>query len=79
MDGLQPDVDHQGLWVLRDGLSGEVLLARRLLSGRQQDPGSEEALDRQIPLGLEVAPEFLEGHPCPLRQIGPLRFVVNRS
>ena len=27
-DGLQPDVGHAVLWGLRDGLSGEVLLAR---------------------------------------------------
>jgi hypothetical protein len=37
IDGLQPDVDHKMLWVLRDCLSGEVLLARSLLSGRQRD------------------------------------------
>jgi hypothetical protein len=37
IDGLQPDVGHEVLWVLRDGLSGEVLLARSLLSGRQRD------------------------------------------
>ena len=28
IDGLQPDVGHEVLWVLRDCLSGEVLLAR---------------------------------------------------
>jgi hypothetical protein len=32
IDGLQPDVGHEVLWVLRDCLSGEVLLARSLLS-----------------------------------------------
>src|SRR5438874_2543051 len=37
IDGLQPDVGHEVLWVIRDCLSGEVLLARSLLSGRQQD------------------------------------------
>jgi hypothetical protein len=37
MDGLQPDVGHEVLWVIRDCLSGEVLLARSLLSARQQD------------------------------------------
>ena len=31
IDGLQPDVGHEVLWVLRDCLSGEVLLARSLL------------------------------------------------
>src|SRR4051812_7076516 len=34
LDGLQPDVGHEVLWVIRDCLSGEVLLARSLLSGR---------------------------------------------
>jgi hypothetical protein len=28
LDGLQPDVGHEVLWVLRDCFSGEVLLAR---------------------------------------------------
>jgi hypothetical protein len=37
IDGLQPDVGHEVLWVLRDCLSGEVLLAKSLLSGRRQD------------------------------------------
>jgi hypothetical protein len=37
IDGLQPDVGHEVLWVLRDVLSGEVLLARSLLSSSQDD------------------------------------------
>src|SRR6516164_6221980 len=37
IDGLQPDVGHEVLWVIRDVLSGEVLLAKSLLSARQQD------------------------------------------
>lgn len=37
LDGLQPDVGHEVLWVLRDCLSGEVLLARSLLSSTKQD------------------------------------------
>jgi hypothetical protein len=37
LDGLQPDVGHEVLWVVRDCLSGEVLLARSLLSGRGVD------------------------------------------
>jgi Transposase, Mutator family len=37
LDGLQPDVGHEVLWVLRDVLSGEVLLARSLLSSTQDD------------------------------------------
>jgi hypothetical protein len=37
IDGLQPDVGHEVLWVLRDCLSGEVLLARSLLSATTAD------------------------------------------
>jgi hypothetical protein len=37
VDGLQPDVGHEVLWVLRDCLSSEVLLARSLLSAAQDD------------------------------------------
>lgn len=37
LDGLQPDVGHEVLWLLRDCLSGEVLLARSLLSATQED------------------------------------------
>lgn len=39
LDGLQPDVGHEVLWVLRDCLSGEVLLARSLLSSTEKDLG----------------------------------------
>src|SRR5947209_9053888 len=37
IDGLQPDVGHEVLWVLRDCLSGEILLARSLLSATIRD------------------------------------------
>lgn len=37
LDGLQPDVGHEVLWVLRDCLSSEVLLARSMLSATQDD------------------------------------------
>jgi hypothetical protein len=37
IDGLQPDVGHEVLWVIRDALSGEILLAKSLLSARNQD------------------------------------------
>src|SRR4051794_31482444 len=37
IDGLQPDVGHEVLWVLRDCVSGEILLARSLLSSTAQD------------------------------------------
>jgi hypothetical protein len=37
IDGLQPDVGHEVLWVLRDCLSSEVLLAESLLSAKAKD------------------------------------------
>src|ERR671933_1808543 len=37
LDGLQPDVGHEVLWVVRDCLSGEVLLARSLPSATAED------------------------------------------
>jgi Transposase, Mutator family len=37
LDGLQPDVGHEVLWVVRDCLSGQILLARSLLSATAKD------------------------------------------
>jgi Transposase, Mutator family len=37
LDGLQPDVGHEVLWVLRDCVSGEILLARSLLGATEAD------------------------------------------
>ena len=37
LDGLQPDVGHEVLWVLRDCLSGQILLARSLLGATEAD------------------------------------------
>jgi hypothetical protein len=37
LDGLQPDVGHEVLWVIRDCCSGEVLLARSLLGATEND------------------------------------------
>ncbi len=37
LDGVQPDVGHEVLWVVRDCLSEEILLARPLLSSTQGD------------------------------------------
>src|SRR5206468_11366011 len=51
LDGLQPDVGHEVLWVLRDCLSGEVLLARSLLSATHDDLA---ALLREVKQALEV-------------------------
>jgi hypothetical protein len=37
VDGLRPDVGHEVLWVIRDCVSSEILLARPLLSEREAD------------------------------------------
>ena len=37
IDGMQPDVGHEVLWVIRECLSGEILLARTLLSAKSED------------------------------------------
>ena len=37
IDGLQPDVGHEVLWVVRDCLSGEILAAKTMLSARRKD------------------------------------------
>src|SRR5439155_11479323 len=52
LDGLQPDVGHEVLWVVRDVLSGEVLLARALLSATQEDLAS---LLREVREALPVS------------------------
>src|SRR5215813_6124302 len=51
LDGLQPDVGQEVLWVLRDCLSGAVLLARSLLSATHDDLA---ALIREVTQALEV-------------------------
>src|SRR5215211_7517977 len=51
LDGMQPDVGHEVLWVVRECLSGEVLLARSLLGGTQ---GEIAPLLREVADALEV-------------------------
>ena len=53
LDGLQPDVGHEVLWVLRDCLSGEVLLARSLLSATQEDlAGLLQEVQQALPVPI---------------------------
>jgi hypothetical protein len=52
IDGLQPDRGHEVLWVIRDCLSGAVLLARSLLSATQ---GDLAALLGEVRAALPVA------------------------
>ncbi len=52
LDGVPPDVGHEVLWVLRDCLSGEVLLARSLLGATEDDRAPllrEVAAARPVP------------------------------
>jgi hypothetical protein len=51
LDGLQPDIGHEVLWVIRDCVSGEALLARSLLSATEADL---VALLREVQDGLPV-------------------------
>lgn len=37
IDGMQPDVGHEVLWVIRECISGEILLAKTCLSATQED------------------------------------------
>jgi hypothetical protein len=86
IDGLQPDVGHEVLWVIRDVLSGEVLLARSLLSSCQADLAKllgevRDALD--VPIAgvvsdgqtsiRKAAAEALEGVPHQLCHLHYLR------
>jgi hypothetical protein len=86
IDGLQPDVGHEVLWVIRDVLSGEVLLARSLLSSCQADLAKllgevRDALD--VPIAgvvsdgqasiRKAAAEALEGVPHQLCHFHYLR------
>jgi hypothetical protein len=86
LDGLQPFKTHDVLWVLRDILSGEVLLARSLDSARNQDLAElvrevKDALpvpiagvisDAQRPIRLAVQ-KVLPGVPHQLCQVHYLK------
>jgi hypothetical protein len=86
LDGLQPDVGHEVLCVVRDCLSGEVLLARSLLSATEESLAGllEEAIsgfevpvagvvsDGQHPIRRAVA-RVLPGVPHQLCQFHYLR------
>ena len=53
LDGLQPDKGHEVLWVVREVLSGEILVARSLLASGQEDLSR---LLREALVGLEGVP-----------------------
>jgi len=53
IDGLQPDVGHEVLWVFRDCISGEILLARSLLSSTIADLSALiEEVRRALPVPI---------------------------
>lgn len=66
LDGLQPAVGPEVLWVLRDGLSGEVLRAGSLLSGTADDLAVllEEVKD-QVPVPITGG---ISAGPHPIRE-----------
>src|SRR5712691_8242738 len=62
MGGL-PDVGHEVLWVLRDCVSGEVLVARSLLGATENDlvPLLEEVADLCQKLAIPIAGVITDG------------------
>jgi hypothetical protein len=60
IDGMQPDVGHEVLWVIRECLSGEVLLARTLLSARVEDLAAL-LTDVKQAIGVPVAGVISDG------------------
>jgi hypothetical protein len=71
IDGLQPDVGHEVLWVLRDGLSGEVLLARSLLSSGRDDL-AQLLTEVQEALGVRIVGVVSDGQ-------DPIRKAVQKA
>ena len=67
LDGPQPDVGHEVMWVVRHCLSGEVLLARSLLSGTADDLSP---LLREVAEGVGVS--VVGGASLRLRQAKPV-------
>jgi hypothetical protein len=63
LDGLQPDVGHEVLWVLRDCCSGEVLVARSLLGATENDlaPLLEEAASLCRKLEIPIVGVITDG------------------
>jgi hypothetical protein len=62
MDGLQPDVGHEVLWVIRECLTGEILMARALLSSTMADLARLLA-EVQAALPVPVAGVLTDGQP----------------
>jgi hypothetical protein len=71
IDGLQPDVGHEVLWVLRDCLSGEILLARSLLSSTAKDLAGL-ITEVQTALPVPITGVVSDGQ-------GPIRMAVKKA
>jgi hypothetical protein len=63
LDGLQPDVGQEVLWVLRDCCSGEVLVARSLLGATENDlvPLLQEAVSICRKLSIPIKGVITDG------------------
>src|SRR3982751_1607741 len=78
-NGLQPDVGHEVLWVLRDCLSGEILLARSLLSSTIEDLARLIAEVRRA-LPVPITGVISDGQDTIRRAVArPLRGVPHRA
>ncbi|WP_157507438.1 hypothetical protein [Ktedonobacter racemifer] len=68
LNGLQPDVGHEVLWVLRNCCSGEVLVARSLLGATENDlvPLLEAAASLCRKLDIPIAGVITDGQ-CSIR------------
>src|SRR5437764_5867633 len=63
LDGLQPDVGHEVLWVLRDCCSGEALVARSVLGATEDDlvPLLKEAASLCQKLDIPIVAVITDG------------------
>ncbi len=93
IDGLQVDQQHEVLWLLRDVLSGTVLVARRLLRARESDlvlllqevaaalpvpiTAVLSAGQRTIRNAVQTALPGVPHHLCQVRPIAPARSSIS--
>lgn len=63
IDGMQPDVGHEVLWVIRECISGEILLAKSLLSSSAEDlvPLLSSVRSRLEKLGVPISAVVSDG------------------
>jgi hypothetical protein len=72
IDGLQPDVGHEVLWVIRECVSGEIVLARPLLSSTTKDLAKLlKEVQTGLPEEVEIAGVISDGQQ-------PIRKAVKR-